>query len=196
MKAIASVAFGIASAVGACVAVASLASYVIAEPERHSFANLAAPDLWTTEPRRIDPSAQHYERLPPLYSTYVTNAPALKIADASKELQPIPAKVVQQKPWLSAEHIQWCAQRYRSFDPATNSYRSYSGQVRHCTSPSDVAQPDEGPQDGPPISAQAADWCASRYRSYRREDNTYQPFDGPRRACQPPDQTGAVIAIR
>ncbi|MEF0942702.1 BA14K family protein [Rhizobium sp. BR 362] len=195
MKAIASVAFGIASSVGACVAIASVASYVIAEPERHSFANLAAPDLWTTEPRRIDPGAQHYERLPPMYSTYVTNAPAVKIADASKETQPAPANVEQQKPWLSAEHIQWCAQHYRSFDPATNSYRSYNGQIRHCTSPSDDTQP-EAAQGRSSISAQAADWCASRYKSYRREDNTYQPFDGPRRACQPPDETGAIIATR
>jgi hypothetical protein len=31
------------------------------------------------------------------------------------------------------------------------------------------------------------DWCLARYRSYRIEDNSYQPFDGgPRRACQSP----------
>ncbi|WP_117196183.1 BA14K family protein [Rhizobium terrae] len=26
--------------------------------------------------------------------------------------------------------------------------------------------------------------CASRYRSYRASDNTYQPYSGPRRACR------------
>ena len=30
------------------------------------------------------------------------------------------------------------------------------------------------------------DWCANRYRSYRAYDNTFQPNNGPRRACQSP----------
>lgn len=29
-----------------------------------------------------------------------------------------------------------------------------------------------------------AQWCASRYRSYRAYDNTYQPYSGPRRQCR------------
>jgi hypothetical protein len=32
----------------------------------------------------------------------------------------------------------------------------------------------------------AAAACAARYQSYRAEDNSYQPYDGPRRACVPP----------
>ncbi len=28
-------------------------------------------------------------------------------------------------------------------------------------------------------------WCANRYRSYRRSDNSYQPLSGPRRTCVP-----------
>lgn len=37
-----------------------------------------------------------------------------------------------------------------------------------------------------PIAAHEA-WCHERYRSYRAEDNSYQPFDGgPRRACMSP----------
>lgn len=30
------------------------------------------------------------------------------------------------------------------------------------------------------------EWCASQYRSYRTSDNTYQPYNGPRRACVSP----------
>jgi hypothetical protein len=30
------------------------------------------------------------------------------------------------------------------------------------------------------------DWCYDRYRSYRASDNTYQPFNGPRRQCYSP----------
>lgn len=29
-------------------------------------------------------------------------------------------------------------------------------------------------------------WCFNRYRSYRASDNTYQPYNGPRRQCQSP----------
>ncbi|MBW3097110.1 BA14K family protein [Pseudohoeflea coraliihabitans] len=29
-------------------------------------------------------------------------------------------------------------------------------------------------------------WCYDRYRSYRRSDNTFQPYHGPRRQCRSP----------
>lgn len=29
-------------------------------------------------------------------------------------------------------------------------------------------------------------WCYNRYRSYRASDNTYQPYNGPRRQCRSP----------
>ncbi|MCP4129056.1 MAG: BA14K family protein, partial [Gammaproteobacteria bacterium] len=30
------------------------------------------------------------------------------------------------------------------------------------------------------------DWCYNRYRSYRDRDNTFQPYNGPRRQCISP----------
>lgn len=30
------------------------------------------------------------------------------------------------------------------------------------------------------------EWCYDRYRSYRASDNTYQPYNGPRRQCYSP----------
>ncbi|TKT79315.1 BA14K family protein [Aquamicrobium sp. LC103] len=30
------------------------------------------------------------------------------------------------------------------------------------------------------------DWCYARYRSYRASDNTFQPYNGPRRQCISP----------
>lgn len=30
------------------------------------------------------------------------------------------------------------------------------------------------------------EWCHNRYRSYRAWDNTFQPYNGPRRACNSP----------
>jgi hypothetical protein len=31
-----------------------------------------------------------------------------------------------------------------------------------------------------------AQWCFSRYRSYRTSDNTFQPYNGPRLQCRSP----------
>lgn len=30
------------------------------------------------------------------------------------------------------------------------------------------------------------DWCQARYRSYRASDNSFQPYNGPRRQCRSP----------
>lgn len=35
------------------------------------------------------------------------------------------------------------------------------------------------------VATAHVDWCMTQYRSYRVSDNTYQPFEGPRRACTP-----------
>ncbi|RVD72112.1 BA14K family protein [Mesorhizobium sp. M4A.F.Ca.ET.029.04.2.1] len=116
---------------------------------------------------------------------------------------------------LPAAHLEWCASRYRSYRPDDNSYRSYSGEQRRCISPYlDAGGADEGyvkvrdssveaasiygsTYQGWPdeeawgegasggVSADHVDYCFSRYRSYRPEDNSYQPYDGgPRRQCE------------
>ncbi|MBW8791445.1 BA14K family protein [Rhizobium leguminosarum] len=183
MKAIASLAFGILSSVGACMAAASVASHVVADSKSHTFNDLASRDLWTTTPVKVDLRQQHYERIPPLYSSYVTEAPTFATSKATPDSGRPSTKVQTPQPRVSAEHLAWCADRYRSFDPATNSYRSYGGETRECISPFQriVAEADEGV--GTKVNAQAAAWCAARYKSYRPEDNTYQPWEGPRRSC-------------
>lgn len=35
----------------------------------------------------------------------------------------------------SNRHVEWCLDRYRSYNPRTNTWLSYSGQVRQCISP-------------------------------------------------------------
>lgn len=41
--------------------------------------------------------------------------------------------------------------------------------------------------NSPPSGGNAhVSWCYDRYRSYRASDNTYQPYDGPRRQCYSP----------
>ena len=116
---------------------------------------------------------------------------------------------------LSEAHIEWCADRYRSYRPRDDSYTPYSGGRRRCVSPYsegieveaegspprasdsvihaesvDSSSPSvewvsaDAPGDDLAASEHAA-YCFSRYRSYRPEDNSYQPYGGgPRRQCR------------
>ncbi|MBB5752999.1 BA14K family protein [Prosthecomicrobium pneumaticum] len=36
------------------------------------------------------------------------------------------------------------------------------------------------------LPARHVRWCEARYRSYRAWDNTFQPYNGPRRQCRSP----------
>ncbi|OHV88779.1 hypothetical protein ORS3428_17720 [Mesorhizobium sp. ORS 3428] len=54
-------------------------------------------------------------------------------ANAPQPSQQPPAQ--QQQAQLPAAHLEWCANRYRSYRPEENSYRSYSGELRPCISP-------------------------------------------------------------
>lgn len=191
MKTVASLTFGIVSSVVSCVAAAAVASIVMAKSESNEFGGLYAPDLWTAKPVRVDQSNQSYTRVSPVYSSYVTDAP--KISLATRSLDPSPAAVTVAEPVLSPEHLSWCSQRYRSDDPARNDYRAFSGEMRTCTSPFSQQAGRSGPamaQAGAIASSAVGSrttstWCSTRYQSYRAKDNTYQPYDGPRRQCQP-----------
>jgi hypothetical protein len=39
---------------------------------------------------------------------------------------------------------------------------------------------------GPAVPGSHVDWCLNRYRSYRASDDTFQPYQGPRRRCDSP----------
>jgi hypothetical protein len=121
----------------------------------------------------------------------------------------------QSGPAVDAAQAEWCLARYRSYRVEDNSYQPFSGPRRTCESPvsriqqsaSNLAVAPGHPADlthgaVQPVSQTAdasqgmqmtgqsrshAEWCLSRYRSYRLDDNSYQPFDGSaRRSCQSP----------
>ncbi len=189
MNGLASVAFGIVTVLGTVTLAASVASIGMAESTEQGLRGQGDTTLWTEQPTRVNPTNQAYERLPPALSTYavaeihrVRSRPQVVVA-ARPVANSLPAPSA-----ISPEHLNWCSSRYRSFDPATNTYRTFQGQVRVCQSPfkdnADVVA------YTPPAAAGRltgeATWCASRYKSYRAEDNTYQPYDGPRVKCTPP----------
>jgi len=49
-----------------------------------------------------------------------------------------------------------------------------------------VIVPPSGPRYAPYLSPAHYQWCDRRYRSYRAVDNSFQPYNGPRRACVSP----------
>lgn len=192
------------------------------EEEQHHFTGLDIADLWTSEPIRVNRDRQNLERLPPRYASHVTMAdpePAENIASvapvtdtmieseiagidlvATSAVSDVSTDVSEDA--LPAQHISWCESRYRSYDAASNTYRSFSGQVRDCESPHLTGlapqwEEAEGEviavSDGSTyIDARSskhtnanAHACMDRYRSYRVEDNSYQPYGGgPRQQCE------------
>lgn len=191
MKTVASLTFGIASSIGLGIAVVSLTQAVMAEPQRHRLEAGTSPDLWTSTPVRVDVTRQDYDRIPAVYSTYVTDAPKVSVVDRLPAPgSPVGSTSEPEKPSFSPQHLTWCMSRYRSYDQATNTYRSFSGETKACMSPYRALQSGDRAvaqgQAGATLNSSAATWCAARYQSYRASDNTYQPYGGPRRTCVAP----------
>jgi hypothetical protein len=188
-------------------------------------------DLWTAEPRMIDQHDQDLERIAaalPAESeamiadndgepSEITLASADPLAwpESDPAIDEMTTSATRSAPPSAADemrdaglpvaHLQWCADRYRSYRPETNSYTPYSGGSRICVSPYTEAGQGEGGAmvvqasarslpDAEPSSASGRhiemtsrhlQSCFDRYRSYRPEDNTYQPYGGgPRRQCR------------
>ena len=228
MKALLAIVAGFGASLGMFAGGLAFAVYLLAvEPERQPGPSVDVADLWSAEPRKVDKAAQDFERLPP--ATPPAPERAAEEAAPAPAPAPVPGEVddfatgsAPAEPAftdeLSAAHRAWCAERYRSYRPADDSYTSYSGAEQPCVSPfsgdlaaaSGAAASDGAPSwvaesypelleepavqyasDGPLASDGAfapddhVSHCFSRYRSYRPEDNSYQPYGGgPRRQCR------------
>lgn len=144
---------------------------VIAVPEPHKFANMDTPDLWTSKPKAVDTAGQEYKRLP-------TATPPASVAADTREtpaVQQTAAGVVVDN----------------TVTGSINPQQPASVPQPQATLP----QPQE--ERKAMVNPAQADWCFARYRSYRIEDNSYQPMSGgPRRQCRAPGAaaTGDVAA--
>lgn len=188
---------------------------LVVKPVRQATPSIGVAELWTRDAQPVNKAAQTLERIPaepakvPDPKTEAAGAPQQSPAATDAiATSAIPPSTGEAPAGLSAAHVDWCASRYRSYRSEYNSYTSYSGQQRPCISPyldaaaAGAAQPldavsyveaDEASMDGyastdeggARLSSDHVDYCFSRYRSYRPEDNTYQPYSGgPRRQCQ------------
>lgn len=136
MKKIAFLVFGIICVVGASLGVGSVASVI--EPRKPPSLMPSASELWTATPVKIDRASQSFERLPALLSTYASSPIRVANANPSMDRKIEPTTLSDSVPAMSAQyaqHIEWCASRYRSFDEKTNTYRSFSGRIKTCSSP-------------------------------------------------------------
>lgn len=163
------------------------------------FAEASAPNilrdtnsdpLWSTEVRRVNPKEQDFERLP---ATLTANTPVVKPKPLKRIKMLVQGVVkraddsIQLASQLHQEK-EWCGARYRSYNPADNTYQPYGGGPRQkCASPISVVTPGQiADASGTHYADAHASWCMERYSSYRIEDNTYQPFSGKRKECLGP----------
>lgn len=154
---------------------------VIAKPEQHRFANMDTPDLWTSQPKPVDPSKQQYQRLPP------ATPPGSVAADASsKPDAPVTGPVAATQ---SAAATPNAGAANTEVDNTVTGAVNPAPQASMDARASGIGNP---PQPAPAIGPAQAAWCYARYRSYRVEDNSYQPYNGPRRQCRPPPGSDAA----
>ena len=188
---------GFAITVGVFVGgVAFAITYLSAETVPVQRPRLDASLELPTGVRRIDVAQQDYERIEERPAPEMIAAPSDVEAAASIEIDDIStAALPPQETTLNPEHVAWCHERYRSYRPDTNTYRAYSGDNRECISPFladeiaiEAAAQSEFFNDATSAGMprlEHVESCFARYRSYRPEDNTYQPYGGgPRVPCE------------
>jgi len=145
---------------GIFVAGMAFTAYMIAEPEPHRFAHLDTPDLWTSEPMAVDPAKQNYERI-----------------GAIPAIASLPASGPEGREIAAPTSVNTDA-GVPSTEANTNS--GIDDMSTGAIEPGDQAR-------SPVMDPAHAEWCFGRYRSYRVEDNSYQPFGGGmREQCQSP----------
>ena len=172
---------------------------ILAKPVHQARPTDSVSQLWTKDAQPVDKAAPGLERVAAAQPPAPDAAARVQSVDPTKTAAVAPGADEQQAR-LPAAHVSWCADRYRSYNPDDNSYMSYSGQQRPCVSPylDTTAAAEQQPTEVSYVEAGAAPLvasadlsddhvqsCFSRYRSYRPDDNSYQPYSGgPRRQCE------------
>ena len=83
MKSVAFAVFGLAAALAATSAVATVGTIIHDQSQVSSLKSFSSMVPWTSAPKRVDVAEQKLERLPPRYSSYVTDPGSLKTASNS-----------------------------------------------------------------------------------------------------------------
>lgn len=163
-----------------------IASDFKSKPDIPVVLDMTQEDLWTTQVKRIDPARQAFERLPP----DIRDMPELLAPESDRRREQPAVEVVQALESTTEFELaerkadEWCANRYKSYMKDDRSYQPFGGGPRRrCIALMEVAESDQVYKDAS-VDGDHVAWCMNRYQSYRVEDNSYQPFSGPRRRCR------------
>lgn len=169
----------------------TLTAHLAAEPAPHHFAHMDTPDLWTSEPVVVNTAKQAYER--------IEAAPVVAyLAPTDGDVETAALAHTEERGTAVADSQSEGAQSAAS-QVATSQSAPLQFAASHS---SDALSGDSGgviaSADGTRTEAAQADWCLDRYRSYRVEDNSYQPNGGgPRKQCEAPSiQTSGFSQAR
>jgi len=153
---------------------AQQAAAATAKPDEAAGEQAAKPDS-ETRTAAVAPTTQPAAPRPlqPLPGFSQAEQPAPAANPAGQPAQQTPG---QQQAQLPAAHVEWCANRYRSYRPDENSYRSYGGELRPCVSPyfdpGGTAATDARPDDQAGITDQ------DQMTGDRAETDGYASTDG------------------
>lgn len=157
-------------------------TFFIAEPEAPPVLNLETDtDVWTSEPRTVDTAAQDFERLPAVDAPNDVNTDG-EARTAGTDAADDEALIDR----TSTASIQSDDDAIAAFDdviqPPDDAAQAIEGVIQP---PGDDAQPATSPEAAE-MAAAHREWCSSRYRSYRPEDDSYTSYSGENRRCVSP----------
>ena len=186
--------------------------FINAEPSEDRKFEMNTVGLWSNEPVTVKAAPKNLERLParaapptpfvlaepPSGDFYRDHGPESVDPMTTATVPAAPEAEMEAEPDTdlgNTAHVEWCLSRFRSYRPEDNTYTSYSGGRRACISPYSSTTSEEPVEyveaavtfEEPSgyLADDHVQSCFARYRSYRPEDNTYQPYGGgPRRICE------------
>ncbi len=150
-----------------------------------------APVVAKVEPNKVEP-----EQKPVAPAPVVAAKPDVPATASAPPIAPEqqPASIVTLEPDTATAtqtaapkcNIKLCTAAYRSFTAADCTYQPNDGPRRLCTKgapPAAAATPATSPTEARAQACNIAACSASYPRSFSAADCTFQPSDGPRRAC-------------
>ncbi len=149
------------------------------------------------EPKKVEPKKVEPEQKPVAAPAPVVaakpDAPATSSAPPiAPEQQPVSIVTPESDTAIATQaaapkcNIELCTAAYRSFTAADCTYQPNDGPRRLCTKgapPAAAATPATSPTEARAQACNIAACSASYPRSFSAADCTFQPSDGPRRAC-------------
>lgn len=137
--------------------------YFEAGEAQHRSERLDSAALWTSEPLTVDRNPQSFERLP------------ARSVHEERQVAGLNKAAINATPRDAATP---------SADPAAEDPLVILDPVT--TGAIDPLQSETEASHRAKQNMAHIEWCSRRYRSYRAENNTYQPYSGGRRSCESP----------